>query len=61
MKMTHKQKVKLARKMHTWKDRRMGRGIFVGAAWSARAEAIRLRIRKKKEPTFAESVIIPGK
>ena len=47
MKTTHKEKVKLARKLITPQERKWGVALFGSKAWTLRALAISKRIMKK--------------
>lgn len=47
MKLNHKQKVKLARKLQAPKEQRKFFGIFQSRAWTLRSAAIRDRVRRQ--------------
>lgn len=50
MKMTHKQKVKLARKMQTKEEaREKGKGIFLSLFWQSKKEAMKKRLAEKEK------------
>ena len=49
MKLSHGQKVKLARKMRTSKELKEKVPIFQTRAWEMRVEAIKGRVEKKKK------------
>ena len=45
--MTHKEKVKLARRLKTREElKTKGKGIFMSSAWESRKQAIKERVRK---------------
>lgn len=53
MKTTHRQKLKIAKRLMTKTDRIVGKGPFLTNAWSARRASIAKRVKRRAEANIA--------